>query len=296
MTVEIISPIRDPNRSALEQAKNFIYLYLHAQGEGETPAHFHLWAVISLIAATLENKVWLGKDRNKMFPNLYTFLIGHGTAGKGFAIKKAVDLMDLSGTGIRDHIGPTTYKDILDQLGKPQEDEFTHEKFYPKPCLYLITEELADCIGTGTIAKNFIKTMTHLYMGYFRIDEGTRTHGRVHIKEPPCINWLAGSVPRWLVESLTIDAFLTGFSARVVTVIGKRDFNRQFWEVQYPKDTDQVLDHLAARLVLIANMRGPFSLSDDALKAGKQWYFNRRPPMDTNLEPVRYGEGLRVSR
>lgn len=286
MPINLPSPINDSTKSALSQTRNFISLYLYAQGTGETPPHFHLWMGISLLAAVLENRVWLMKDKNKMFPNLYTFLVGGGTTGKGYAISKALHLLNDSGVRIRKHVGSTTYKDIIDLLGRTTKDDITGEIYHPDPKLWLVTEEMSDCIGTGAIAKSFIKTMTALYTAQFPVDEGTRTHGRIHTKETPCLNWSAGSVQNWLMDSLTIDAFLSGFSARIVTVFGDSNLEDRHWEVKFPWDYGQVIGHLAARLKLVSFMEGEFTMTDGALLVGKRWYYNRKAPVDENLIPA----------
>src|SRR5262245_6571844 len=66
----------------------------------ESPEIWRKWSAIAMIAAVLEQKVWL-ESGGKLYPNLYTFLVGDPGLGKARAITAASNI-------IRDHL-PYTF-------------------------------------------------------------------------------------------------------------------------------------------------------------------------------------------
>ena len=72
----------------------------------ESAEVFRRWTAITAIAAVLEQKVWLTTS-DKLYPNLYTILVGHPGVGKTRTImagrKFLVELPEF-------HIAPTSMK------------------------------------------------------------------------------------------------------------------------------------------------------------------------------------------
>src|SRR6058998_1960543 len=54
----------------------------------DSPEIFRRWTAITTIAAVLEQKVW-GWTTDYVYPNMYTFLVGHPGVGKTRTIKAA---------------------------------------------------------------------------------------------------------------------------------------------------------------------------------------------------------------
>lgn len=110
--------------SKLCETCNFFELYRHICGESEVPAIYHFWSAVSLIAATVEDRVWYQKFKHEaLFPNLYVMLVGPSGLGKGMAISHLVRLADC-GITINKFRGRVTAAHLIDHLGKPIVDEW----------------------------------------------------------------------------------------------------------------------------------------------------------------------------
>lgn len=278
-----------PGVPALEQTNNFITLYLHGCGISKVPTAFNKWVCISLLAACLEDRVFYEKLRGeKLTPHLYIFLIGPSVVGKGTALGGVRRLLCAwsaldrdSGGPINLHSGSMTYKGIIDVLSSPFADPTG--QIIASPRLWLMMDELSNDIGDGQLAKSFIKMMTELYTGNYKFGDTTRGHGNKTVKDA-CVNWLAGSAPEWLLDSISFTEIHSGATSRIVFIFEERNRGRIF-EPIYPYDWDPVMSHLIARLKEIPQISGQFTISPDALAFAKQWYHNRREPLDTAMLP-----------
>jgi hypothetical protein len=274
-------------QSILSKTTNLVTLYQHLCGESEVPKEFHFFSFLSLLAAVVGDRVWVEKVRGeKLKPNLYIFLVGPSGSGKGVAINRVFKLLDESvGTDlVKTYKGRTTAAHFVDFLGKQMTDEATGERFIPNPVTWLITEELARNIGKGLFADDFIKLMTEIYSGSPLVDDGTRTHGHVRLRNP-CVNWLAGTTKEWMVESLTGDNIRSGFGARVCFV-NAGYVKKRYVRPKYPSDYQEVWEHIKARLVALYHITpGKFWITPEAAAKESTWYMNRKWPEDERLWP-----------
>lgn len=76
---------------------DFIKSYLDYTRETESPYIYHRWCCIVTIGALLSRNFYLPFGRQRVFPNLYTMLIGDAGARKSTAIKTAKGLLTASG-------------------------------------------------------------------------------------------------------------------------------------------------------------------------------------------------------
>ena len=260
----------------LDRTTNFLELYMHHVGKTETPADFHVWACLSLLAAAVGNRVWFEKLKGQLYPNLYVFLIGPSGIGKEDAATKVANFAERHSRICYKRMR-TTAPNVLDTLDAPRK---AGGSIIPQSSrLYLVSPELAFHIGTGPRADDLIKTMSELYGGK-TMDEGTRTHGQIHI-ERPCINWLACSTREWLFQAVSREAIMSGFFARIFYVEAEYDLNKRFVDGIYPADWDEVVEHLHARLTTLTHVEGQFTLAADAQEIRATWYGLR--PSETDI-------------
>lgn len=285
--------------------ENFLDLYMAAVGESEVPSQFHFWTALSLMAACLENRVWMERLVFKpIYPNQYTFLIGDSASGKGTAIgygMKVLQEIERQGWGMLDEYrGALTRAGLQDEMTERwdraqrqyeaalEAGEIVQE---PQGCaLYFMCPELGAAIGTGAIAKDAIKLLTEWWEG----DTGTyreRTRGKgKHQFKNPCLNCLAGSTKEWCREVVDENDLRSGFWARVSCVMGERDFSKRIarpnmaqWSAAMPL--------LAWRLSMLqrrhkdddAELYGRMFLSPAADALDITWYNERQAPTNDLL-------------
>ncbi len=261
-------------RRLLDETGNLIDLYMHHVGESEIPDVYHLWCCLSMIAATVADRVYTTKFRtSKITPLMYTILVGPSGSGKGEAIKTALRYVN-DIPRINTYVGKTTGQHLVRYISKKG-----HAK------IYLVNPELSSDVGSGGIADAFIKMMTKLWEGgdYGVIHEGTVTSKHVTVREP-CINWLAGSTPQWLMESITPDTIHSGAFARIAVMWGERDYDKRMWEIKYPDDYEEIVDFIRARVVMMSRLEGKFEKAPEALEREHYWYMHRHRPDSIELE------------
>jgi hypothetical protein len=266
----------------------FIDLYLRYCGTTNTPARFNEWVALSLMAAAMADHCWVEHAPNQpIAPNLYTLLIAPSGVGKGKAIERAMKLISMdekmprdtyygrmSGQGLADWMGGrvSTLNTSRVSKGKvPVSDGKKHET------PFVVNEELGLDIGRGQMADDFIKYLTGLYDGVvlpFR--DTTRTSGQL-VLERCCINWLAGSNERWLVESISTDAIEGGFFARTA-IISERQPKSVIFDFQVAEDYAEVVAILQRLLAIARDVMGQFVVSSRARAVLRQWFNNRPPP------------------
>lgn len=255
-----------------DETTDLLEWYLYAVGESEIPEIFHHWCFLSLVAATVQNRVWIPRFHSRMYPNLYLMLIGDSGCGKNTAIGLAQRLArELeSQHAINLYRGKITAQALISRLGTPPGEK-------PRPSyIWLATPELSMAVGDGDQARGFIKHMTELYEGDYDFMEETRTRGTFCIKDP-CVNWLAGTTPEWLVETVSRKDIQSGFFARAQPVWGEKSDKRYVQPVIYPR-ADEVWSGLQGRLNALSGLVGGFSMTKTARKVHEQWYLTRRKP------------------
>lgn len=269
--------------SILHHTTNFFRLYRHICGESEVPDIYHFWAIVSLLAASVEDRVWFQKFKHeKLYPNLFIVLVGPSGLGKGTAIGHIARLAE-KGIHINKYRGRITGPHLIDHLGKPYTDEWGR-RCISNPKLWLIMDELQnDISGNRKMIEDFIYLMTELYTASdYTIQTGTRTHGQVNVSRP-IMNWLAGTTEDDLREILTQRLLRSGFTARTCFVFGEYDFDLRIPRVKYPDDYDEVFMHLCLRLWMLQQTTGAFLITDTAEAELDKWYIKRPKPEEELL-------------
>ncbi len=281
---------------------DFISLYLRHCGTTEVPREFHRWACLTLIAACVRDHIWIEKHAGaKLRPNVYTMLVGPSGLGKGQAIDTAARLV-ADKPALNIYYGRTSGQHMADFMGANDNRGTASKRRRDEPAplvpqallesqskVFLITEELSLCIGSGSMADDFVKYMTGLYVGSpVPMRDGTRTHGET-VLYSPCLSWLAGTTREWLLKSVTPDAIEGGFFARTFLIEEAYDFTKVIVTPEYPSDLAAIRDELRERLDwLLAVEHARVRVSAKAREVESQWYRSERaePPREDSLLAV----------
>ncbi len=258
---------------------NLIDLYIEYVGKSEVPSQYHLWCLLSALAACVSNRVWLEKMPGKrLAPNLYVALLGPSAIGKGEAIDAMLNVVR-NQRRVNVFKGKVTAPSLLDQLVQPKPSGV------PWSHMFLVTPELSWSMGKGDWADMLVKQLTELYGGSLdTIRETTRTRGSIRIKAGElCINWLSGSTEEWLRSVIPADAISGGFFGRMVVVPAEYDFATRYPRPIAPYDRDFLGALLYARLGALARLTGPFHETPEAVDVDAKWYKGRPEPTDPDM-------------
>lgn len=269
-------------KAILGEDRNMLDLYMYVVGKSEIPDIWHKWCLLSLVAASVGKRVGFPKfGHQPLWPNLFVFLVGPSALGKGAAIGHMLQLEHLRHNVLN---GAATHKALVDRFSlQAPADHPGYET------VFLLHEELGNSVPSGPLGKAFIKFITDAYLraGEYYTD-ATRKGGEVKFPRP-CINWLAGSTPEWLGESVTIEDMLSGFFGRVIAVPAWYNFNhRVYMPSRYDVfDRDEVIDYLCQRIHYLTTLPegSLFEMTPHAQEVDEHWYMSRPEPEDSRLYP-----------
>jgi hypothetical protein len=271
--------------------QSWIKEYLeYISGFTESPTKYHEWCALTGISAVLKRHVWVDRIGFKIYPNLYTVLVGRPGIGKGAAISPMIRMLRETKVvhTLSDRI---TMEYVLEKLsigfpiitstGLPvppglqqavaQVAAQKNIKLSTEACALIIAKELSVFI---TASQFSITALTDLWdneegtYGY-----GTRGKGERNINSP-CVCLLGGSAQEWLVKSIPADAVGGGFTRRVNFVFATKKDKKIAWPVQNGfKNYDNFIDDLKE----ISNLRGEFTLTKGARQLFEPYYDSCEP-------------------
>lgn len=264
---------------------NLVPLYLTAAGTSEVPTPYHLWSILTLVSACLQNRVTFAKFRKSpLVPNLYTFLVGPSGLGKGEAITVAQSYAAKLAPAVDMFAGDVTAQGLIDHLQTP-EMEKDEASARVRGKVFLVTEELAMSVGEGQIATDFLKHMTGLYKSTpYEFRKRTVTRGSQKVAGH-CITWIAGTTRQWLVDCVPRHMIEGGFVGRVACVGANYDFTKRYVRPAYPVDEAALSGHILERLAALTGLAGPCTTTREFDDIEEQWYLERPAPEDEALWP-----------
>lgn len=263
--------------------QNFLTMYSQSAGNIEAHQNFIYWSGVSLLGAALGRNVYMTPIAwQKLFPNLYVYIIGPSGSGKGNALNLASTYASKARAcqaNIHPFKGTMTFAALYDEMEPDQPGEIS------KP-VYILAPELSDFLGKGEFAKQMLKTLTNLYEGHsdMSFKKKTRTHGTQALIEP-VINFLGASDVKWLRKSIDSDDVEGGAIGRTLCV-----FEESYVQNRVP-EPDQS-GYTAYHDVVITllwqysqNYRG-LMLFDEEAQAYYNYWYREREHMEKELMPT----------
>lgn len=253
-------------RTALNTTYNFLDLHVHSAGRWKTPRSFHYWSALSLIAACVEDRVYMDLFRHApLYPNIWTFLLGLSGVGKDHAIGV-----------VKAHLRHTDPLTVVDKrvtvpglydLLRDRQQKISRES----APFWLISSELGELLPIGE-SEDFCSRVLPLYGGRPRVTgDATRTSGNKELLNP-MMNWLGGTTPEWFPRAISGSVFQSGFAGRSNFIFGEPD--KQFTHLiqpDLPTDYDQVMTHMRTRVELLMSLEGQMWLTDKAVAWMNRW-------------------------
>lgn len=263
------------------QLSDWLQSYVKFTEDTEAPREFHLWTGISTIAGALGRKCWVNMGRFQLQPSFYIiFVAPPGIATKSTTAGIGMDLLEGAKTGTLFQ-GSITWQAILDQLKDGEALVDIGGKKQLMSSLQIFASEL------GVLLKkednSMIDTLVDVWDGKSKIQRRTRGGGLMEITRP-FINILGCTTPAWLssyAESYMIEG---GFFSRAIFIYA--DTKDRL--IAYP-DTGldiELQTALENDLKRIGQLRGEFTLTEEARAWGTEWYQNlwNNPPAEISGE------------
>lgn len=253
---------------------DFLTTFMEWGSYGEAPLKMLFWTGVSTIAGALRRRVWIDQKFFQWVPNFYIVLVAPpGIVSKSTTINIGMNLLR-EVEGIKFGPDVVTWQALIETLAQSGEgvvNPLDPLEIYPMSAVTVASDEFGTFLNPDN--SEMIDVLVSLWdgkKGAFR--KVTKTSGKDTI-ENPWINvigcttpdWIAGRFPQYLVGG--------GFTSRCVFLYA--DKKRQtvaYVDEAVPEGFDDTRRRLVEDLAQIANMFGPYQISDEARIWGRDWY------------------------
>jgi hypothetical protein len=227
----------------------------------EAPPNYLFWSAATAIAACLKRSVWVDRKSWKLYPNIYTVLVGRPGIGKGSAINPIVNIIKEAGTAnlVGDRI---TIEFLLEKLSKGFPGVVANGNgsvHFGKDSSCLISA--AELQVFATASQFTLPIMADLWdCREHPFDYGTKTQGKFII-DKPTVSLLGGSTTEWLVQSIPHSAVGGGFTRRVNFVYAKARDKHLPWP---SVGGGTIIPDLVEDLRVLSQLKGEMRFTKDA--------------------------------
>src|SRR5215510_453185 len=251
--------------------------YIEFTEDSEAPTSFHFWAAVWTIAGALQRRVWIDMRKFQWVPNFYIIFMGppgivakSTSASVGYSFLARLE---------NNHFGPESL--TWQGLGKAFEDAFYYakyldqnqeEKTMPMSSLSIFTSELGTMLVTED--QKLISFLIEVWDGKRKpFEHKTAASGEIKI-DNPLLNILGCTTPSWIQDNFSPSMITGGLASRVIFVYA--DQKRKL--IPYPDEViaDSSYWEMDGKLIedlqKIAQIAGPYEISQEARAWGHEWY------------------------
>lgn len=211
---------------------NFIDGFLEYTKDHESPLPYKIWTALSVLAGTVERRLWYSDGFITTYPNLYVFIVGDRGVGKSVMTNIGIELLDhVKGiTMAANKINESSLVKKLITTGKENNFEFMGQSYHSSS-VYIYASEALSTFQFGYSGASIIPLLTDLFnctdspwSKQSKWAKSTMKDGESAVYNP-CINLLACSTPQWLMQKiLTKDDIEGGFGSRCVLIVHEGPF------------------------------------------------------------------------
>lgn len=259
-------------------SRNWIESFKKYCAGEETSEKFQTWTAISVLASTLERKVWLELGHDRLYPNLYTFLVAPSglvkketliTIGSGFL--KQLPQFYL----FEDRISPGSFLRLLWNSNKFF--QYQGKTIRQTPLTVVATE-----VGTsfGGSVKKMLDLLSDLYDCRpfdSSIPWSSKNTGKRYDIYGPCINLLGATTPTGLKRMIPEEALEGGLASRLLLIVETKPPSQVVaWPEINPEakaHEQRLLDDLKQ---IYKRLSGPFGIDPEAKESFARWYEHHR--------------------
>src|SRR5882762_1235708 len=270
------------NGDASRRLSSWIDAFIEYTADLESPEIFRRWAAISTIGATLEQKVW-AHTTDRIYPNMYTFIVGHPGVGKSRTIAAARRLCE----SIEGYpIGPQSVSkaSLVDALKKSRRSVTNvalgiSEEYNS---MMLFSDDWQVTMSEWN--RELIAGLTTFYDVIASYAEMKRTK-EIDIKiKAPQLNILAGSTPSQLVSTMPEGSWEQGFTSRAMFIFSDE---RHINETAFGKNEKDNID-LVHDLHVISSLWGQLGNSEEFKEKVDAWRHAGMPPVPNHPKLLHY--------
>ena len=198
---------------------SFLEDYRIVSSDNQSPAIYHQWAAMNLLAGVTGRKVWVDQSKFQIYTNMYIFLVGAAGITKSFAKDMAQAMLSSFAKDIPMSSDSMTKQSLSQFMGAKDSPcklaymvpEDVEPRFYRH--LNIFCDELINFLNAGEPAQ-MIPFLTEAYRAH---EVGTKTKNQGHdIVTNPYINILGCLTTETMMSLKKANLIDTGFTRRCV--------------------------------------------------------------------------------
>lgn len=267
--------------------------YFEYVKDTESPIIYHRWSLITAVSAFLGRSYWLPHGSNRVFPTMYTMLVGHPGTRKSSAIKTAKKLISAAGYSTFAANKTSKEKFLLDLEGETDDNATWQGKRgkngrddtvtaadvlanlniggggdrydgQPKE-VFIAADEFNQFVGTGNI--DFLSMLGDLWD--YDDEAGTYKYRLKNSKSvsiyQPTVTILGGNTHESLQDCFPAQAIGQGFLSRLLLIHSEPSGRK----ITFPKiPSQELVEQLAKQLAEIkTTVHGPARVTASASTA-----------------------------
>lgn len=253
----------------------------------ESAPVYRQWTAITIIAAALEQKVWITTS-DRLYPNLYTILVGHPGVGKTRSIMAGRKfLQELPGF----NIAPTSMKmaSLVDALVAAKRTIVSNTgpatEFHS---MAILVDEWTAFMHA--FEEELVGGLTTFYDVTVPYEQHRRGKDiRIKIVRPQ-LSLLAGSTPSNLIKFIPDFAWDQGFTSRIILVFSDDRFvGDDFRVIRRDPPPEMIHD-----LNVIYSLSGEFEVEEGFRQAVNEWRAGEEKPKPTHPKLIHYATRRRA--
>lgn len=264
---------------------NWLKSYMYFTRNSEAPDEFHFWTGVSTIAGALRRRVWIDMLSFHWTPNFYIVLVGPpGVVTKSTTTRLGMRLLSKV-EGVKFGPQSLTWQALTGALENSIEyvewEEDGEKKQLPHSSLTISVPELGTLLKMDDTGLDGV--LISMWDGQLeKWGHETKTSGNTEVTNP-WLNIIGATTPTWIQNNIPENMIGGGLASRMIFIYGdqKRHLIAYPDEVSPSKEYYRREEQLIEDLTQIAQMRGPFELTEEARVWGREFYvdlWTKRPP------------------